>query len=92
MNKAKLVEQVAKSTKLSKSSAKQALEAVIDAIGQALKKNKSVVITGFGTFSVVKRKSRMGVNPATGEKMKIEAKKVVKFKPGKALRESVAKK
>lgn len=92
MNKAKLVEQIAKSTKLSKGNAKEALEAVIDAVGQALKKSKSVVLTGFGTFSVVKRKSRMGVNPATGEKMKIEAKEVVKFKPGKALRESISKK
>ncbi len=90
MNKAKLIEQMAKSSKLSKSNAKEALEAFIDSVSQALKKGKSIVLTGFGTFTVNERKSRMGINPATGKKMQIKAKKVAKFKPGKALRESVS--
>ncbi len=90
MNKALLVEQIAKVTKLPKSTCKAALEGFISVIGQALKKDKSVVLTGFGTFSVMKRKTRMGVNPATGQKMKIMGKKVPKFKAGKALKEIVA--
>jgi DNA-binding protein HU-beta len=51
-----------------------------------LKQGKQVVLTGFGTFSVMKRKSRVGINPVTREKMTIAAKKVPKFKPGKALK------
>ena len=68
MNKATLIELMAKSTKLPKTSCKNCLEAFIGAIESSLKKNKSVVITGFGTFSVMKRKARVGVNPATGQK------------------------
>jgi len=90
MNKAKLIEQMSKSAKLPKSACKAALEAFIDSIAKTLKSGKSVVLTGFGTFSVLKRKSRVGVNPATGKKMQIPAKKVAKFKPGKALRDQVA--
>jgi len=89
MNKATLIELMAKTTKLPKTSCKNALEAFIGAIETSLKKNKSVVITGFGTFSVMKRKARVGVNPATGKKMQIPARKVPKFKPGKKLRELV---
>lgn len=90
MNKSVLVEQMAKSTKESKATCKRVLEAFMDVVGDAMKKNKQVVLTGFGTFSVMKRKARTGVNPATGKKMQIAAKKVPKFKPGKALRELVA--
>ena len=90
MNKAKLIEQMAKGSKLSKAACKGALEAFIQTVKQSLKQNKPVVLTGFGTFSVMKRKSRVGINPATGKKMQIPAKKVPKFKPGKALRELVA--
>ncbi|MBT3455553.1 HU family DNA-binding protein [bacterium] len=90
MNKAKLVEQMAKHAKLSKAACKAALEAFIATVKGGLKQNNAVVLTGFGTFSVMKRKSRVGINPATGKKMQIPAKKVPKFKPGKALRELVA--
>jgi DNA-binding protein HU-beta len=86
MNKAKLVEQMAKMTKLPKSTCKDCLEAFITSVSGALKQNKTVVLTGFGSFTVMKRKSRVGVNPATGKKMQIAAKKVPKFRPGKALR------
>jgi DNA-binding protein HU-beta len=89
MNKAKLVESMAKITKLPKSTCKDCLEAFITTVGSALKQSKQVVLTGFGTFTVMKRKSRVGVNPATGKKMQIPAKKVPKFKPGKALRSMV---
>ncbi len=90
MNKAKLIEQMAKSSKMPKAACKKALEAFIKSLSQTLKSGKSVVLTGFGTFAPVKRKSRMGINPATGKKMTIPAKRVVKFKVGKALRELVA--
>jgi DNA-binding protein HU-beta len=90
MNKAKLIEQMAKLSKLPKASCKKAVESFIRAITHTLKGGKSVVLTGFGSFTVTKRKSRTGINPATGKKMQIPAKKVAKFKAGKALRDSVA--
>ena len=89
MNKAELIESMAKQTKMSKTASKAALEAFIAIVSGALKQNKSVVLTGFGTFVVMKRKSRLGVNPATGQSMQIPAKKVPKFKPGNALKSVV---
>lgn len=89
MNKAALIEQMAKDTKLPKTACKNALESFIKAIEQSLKKGKTVVLTGFGTYSVMRRKERVGINPATGAKMKIAAKKVPKFKPGKRLKDLV---
>ena len=86
MNKAKLIEAMAKATKQSKTTCKDCLEAFLSTVSSALKQNKQVVLTGFGTFSVMKRKSRAGINPVTREKMVIPAKKVPKFKPGKALK------
>lgn len=86
MNKAELIEQIAKLTKQPKSECRTYLEAFITAVGGALKQNKSVVLTGFGTFSVMKRKSRTGINPMTKKKMTIPAKKVPKFKAGKSLK------
>ena len=86
MNKAKVIEQMAKLTKLPKATCKDCLEAFISVVGSALRKNVTVVLTCFGTFTVMKRKSRIGVNPSTGKKMTIPAKKVPKFKPGKALK------
>ena len=90
MNKAMLVESMSAKTRLPKSTCKECLEAVIGTIGTALKQNKSIVLTGFGTFTVVKRKPRMGVNPATGAKMRIPGKKAPKFKAGKFLKGLVA--
>lgn len=89
MNKAKLIEQMAKVTKLPKGNCRDCVEAFISVVGSMLKQGKSVVMTGFGTFSVIQRKKRTGVNPATGAKMTIPAKKVPKFKPGKALKDLV---
>jgi DNA-binding protein HU-beta len=89
MNKADLVNAVAEKTGLTKKDAAAALEAVMEAISGGLKKGKSITLTGFGTFAVAKRSAREGRNPQTGAKIKIPAKKVPKFKPGKALREAV---
>lgn len=90
MNKAMVVEQMAKLTKLPKSTCKAALEGFITAVEGALKKQKTVVLTGFGTFSTMKRKARTGVNPATGKKMNIPGKVVPKFKAGKKLKDLVS--
>jgi len=86
MNKAMLVESMAKITKLPKATCKECLEAFVSSVGTALKQNNTVVLTGFGTFQVIRRKTRVGINPATGKKMQIPSKKVPKFRPGKALR------
>lgn len=92
MNKAMLVDAIAKIAKTPKANAKRIVEAFMDVVTAVLRKNGQVTLTGFGTFSVMKRKARMGVNPATGKKMPIPAKKVPKFKPGKELKTVVATK
>ena len=89
MNKAKVIDQMSKLTKLPKSTVKECLETFISTVGNGLKQSKAVALTGFGTFSVMKRKSRTGINPMTGKKMIIPAKRVPKFKPGKALKDMV---
>ena len=89
MNKGELVEAIAKDAKLAKKDAAAALDAVLTSVQKTLKKGNKVTLIGFGTFQVVKRAARMGVNPATGEKIKIKAKKVVKFKAGSKLSAAV---
>ena len=89
MNKGELVEAIAKESKLAKKDAAAALDAVLTSVQKTLKKGNKVTLIGFGTFQVVKRAARMGVNPATGEKIKIKAKKVVKFKAGSKLSAAV---
>ena len=89
MNKAALIDMMAKETKLPKSACKNMLESFIKSVESNLRKNKNVVLTGFGTFSVMKRKARTGVNPATGSKMEIPSKRVPKFRAGKKLRDLV---
>lgn len=89
MNKAELIEEVVKKTELSKKSATEALEAIIEAITSALKKGDTVTLVGFGTFKVKHRKSRQGINPKTGESIKIPAKKVPVFVAGSALKEKI---
>ncbi len=90
LGKGDLIDAVAKAGKLSKANASTAFNAVIDTISASLKKGNTVTITGFGTFSVSKRKARNGRNPQTGETMKIKASKAAKFKPGKTLKDAVA--
>ncbi len=91
MNKAELVVEIQKSLgkDTSKAAAERALEAVLSSIKKGVKKDKSVQIIGFGTYSIAKRAARLGVNPKTGEKIKIAASKTVKFKPGAALKASI---
>jgi DNA-binding protein HU-beta len=89
MNKTELIEHIAKQADLSKAAAARALEAVIGGVKSTLKKNKTVSIVGFGTFSLGKRAARAGRNPRTGAAIKIKAAKVPKFRPGKALKDSV---
>lgn len=88
MNKAQLVEEVAKVT-CSKKEAVAAVDAVFDSIQKSLKKGNAVTLIGFGTFGVAKRKARKGRNPQTGESIKIAAKKVPTFKAGKGLKDAV---
>ncbi len=83
MNKSQLIAEVAKKANLSKKDAGNAVNATIDAIKKNVK--KGVTLVGFGTFKVIRRKARTGRNPQTGEKIRIKAKNVVKFKPGKGL-------
>jgi len=86
MNKADLVEVVAKNMKSSKAAAERAVNAVLAGIGKGLKNDKKVQLIGFGTFDVRTRKARMGRNPQTGAKIRIPAKKTVGFKAGVALK------
>ena len=88
MNKAELIEAVAKET-CTKVEAANAVNMVFDTIAKALKKGDSVTLVGFGTFVVRKRKARIGRNPQTGKKINIPAKKVPAFKPGKELKNAV---
>jgi DNA-binding protein HU-beta len=88
MNKAELIDEVAKVT-CSKKEAAEAVNATFAAIQKALKKGDAVTLVGFGTFGVSKRKARKGRNPQTGEAIKIAAKKVPTFKAGKGLKDAV---
>ena len=88
MNRAELIQEVAKVTS-TKKEADESISAMLAAIKKALKKGESVTLVGFGTFSVSKRKARKGRNPQTGEVIKIAAKKVPVFKAGKGLKDAV---
>ena len=92
MNKTELVQAIAEKANLTKVDSKAALDATLDAIAGALKKGDKVALIGFGTFQVVKKDARQGINPATKQAIKIPAKKVVKFKPGAGLALMVNKK
>jgi DNA-binding protein HU-beta len=85
MNKSELIEKVAQDCDLSKAVAGKTLNSIMGAITDAMAAGDKVSLIGFGTFSVTKRAAREGRNPQTGKKMKIAAKKVVKFKAGSTL-------
>ena len=89
MNKAELVSEVSDETGISKRTAKNILDAITKTITGTLSQSEKVTLIGFGTFQVRQRKARKGINPQTGQTMQIPAKKVLKFKAGKELRESV---
>jgi nucleoid DNA-binding protein len=88
MNRSKLVEAVQKQlgSQTSKAEAERAVAAVIDAIKTGVRKDKMVQLVGFGTFKVVERKARKGINPKTLQQIRIPKSKTVKFVPGKELK------
>ncbi len=89
MNKSELVNAIAEASGLTKADSEKALNATTEAIKNALAKGESIQLIGFGTFSISERSARTGRNPQTGKEIQIAAKKVAKFKPGKALDEAV---
>lgn len=89
MNKALLISYIAHKAELSRADAGRALDAVTEGITEALKKGDSVLIVGFGGFSVTERAAREGRNPRTGEVVHIAASKVPKFTPGKGLKDAI---
>jgi DNA-binding protein HU-beta len=82
MNKTELISAIAASSGLTKVDSKKALDGYLAAVKAELKKGGKVTLVGFGTYSVVAKKARTGINPKTKKPIKIAAKKVVKFKPG----------
>ncbi|MGN0482849.1 MAG: HU family DNA-binding protein [Lachnospiraceae bacterium] len=89
MNKAELVAAIADKTELSKKDAEKALVAFTEVVEEELKKGEKIQLVGFGTFEVSERAARTGRNPQTGKEMTIPASKAPKFKPGKALKDSL---
>ena len=91
MNKAELIEAVQKALgkEATKREATDAVAVVLDSIAKGIKKDKAVQIIGFGTFKVSKRAARAGINPKTGEKIKIKASKSVRFSPSAPLKASL---
>ena len=92
MNKSQLVDAVASDSGLTKADSSRAIESVLATVTKTLKKGEEVSITGFGKFSVVKRAARQGVNPRTGERVKIKASKAPKFTAGAGLKQAISPK
>ncbi len=91
MTKTQLVEQMAKDAGIPRSAANKAVNSFIDCVKVSLKKKDGkITLLGLGTFSKYRRKARKGVNPATGEKIKIKASNGIRFKPGKALKTAIS--
>lgn len=91
MTKAELIEKISAETEISKALAEKVVNSLTDNVAKCLKRNDKITLTGFGTFSVSKRKARIGRNPQTGAEIKIKATKAPRFKAGKALKDLVAK-
>lgn len=90
MTKAELIEKMAKDANISKAAASKSLASFLDGVTKSLKKrNGRLTLVGFGTFKKVYRKTRKGINPQTGEKIKIKGRNTVTFKPGKTLRDKI---
>ena len=89
MNKAELIAKIADKAEVSKAQAEKLLNATLTSINEGLTADGNLTLVGFGTFTVVKRAARKGRNPQTGKAIKIPAKNVVKFKPGKNLKDAV---
>ena len=89
MNKTQLIEHIAATTDLSKAAAGRVLSTMLESVSKTLKKGGTVSLTGFGSFSVTKRKARIGRNPKTGDALKIKAAKVPQFRPSKGLKDAL---
>jgi len=89
MTKSELITQMAKKTNVNKKGVESVLKSLIETIQQALKKDGQIRLDGLGTFRVIERKARTGVNPQTRAKMKIPAKKAPAFRAAKALRDAI---
>lgn len=90
MNTSELSQKIAESHDLPATEAKAIVKSVIDNIQKEVKKGEKVSLAGFGTFERINRKARTGRNPYTGESVKVPAKKVPKFRPGKSFKELLA--
>lgn len=91
MTKRDIIEIVAKKANLTNKAAGEAIDALLNAVKDSLKKNDKVVLTGFGTFSVRERRERHGRNPKTGQSLMISARRAPGFTAGKALKKAVMK-
>ena len=91
MNKAELIAAAAMRAELSKKDTEKVINAVFETISEELVAGEKVSVVGFGSFDVKQRPERVGRNPATGEEIAIPASRVPQFKPGKALKDAVAK-
>ena len=89
MNKGHLINSVAKESKITKVQASKAIDSVIRNVTRGLKKGERTTLVGFGTFTISRRKARAGRNPQTGAPLRIPAKRVVKFTPGKGLKKLI---
>ena len=89
MNKAQLIEVVAKASNVTKVDAENVLNAAIDSIKKSVKKGEDVTLIGFGTFTKSKRQARSGRNPQTGKEIKIPAMTVPKFRPGREFKDAI---
>ena len=91
MNKTDFVAMLAEKAELSKKDSQKVFDAVLEGITEVLAKGESLIVPGFGTFTVKERPARTGRNPQTGQEIQIAAKKVASFKPGKGLSDAVGK-
>jgi DNA-binding protein HU-beta len=89
MNKAEMIEIVARQAEISKSAAERSIDAMVAAVKSSLRKGQEVNLVGFGSFYVVERAARSGRNPRTGEKVPIAAARIPKFRPGKGLKDAL---
>ncbi|NCC24769.1 MAG: HU family DNA-binding protein [Deltaproteobacteria bacterium] len=89
MTKADLVAKIAEKANVTKAEAERCLNAFLESVQGVLSSEGKLTLTGFGTFAVDERKARTGRNPRTGEELNIPACKVVKFRPGKVLKDAV---
>ena len=89
MNKAQLIETIAKSCNLTKVDCENVLNSALDSIKKSVKKGDDVTLIGFGTFTRSKRKARLGRNPQTGKEIKIPAMTVPKFRPGREFKDYI---